>query len=71
MSQEYAYQLPKHLEWKPVPIYDPVPEWWIQNLTDQVQLEVIALRMDTMQQILRVQADGLGKAAEFIRSQRG
>lgn len=71
MAPEPVWELPKYLEWKPVPIYDPIPEWWIQTLTDEFQHELLATRLDTMQQVLRVQADGLAKAAEVIRAKRG
>lgn len=71
MPHEPKFDLPQFLDWRPVPIYDPVPEWWIHTLAEELQSEWVAIRLDTMQQVLRVQADGLAKAADMLRSQKG
>lgn len=71
MPHESSFEFPKFLDWNPGLIYDPVPEWWIHTLADDLQAQLISVRLDTMQQVLRVQADGLAKAVEVIRGKQG
>ena len=59
--------LPSVLRWDPSPIYDPVPEWWLRGVDKSIASEVLAIRLEAMQQVLRIQADSLAKAAEVMR----
>ena len=64
-----AQELPSILQWHPSPIYDPVPEWWLRGLEGKVAAEIVATRLETIQKMLAVQAEGLAQAAKIIRSQ--
>lgn len=69
MSQPFEpTELPKALRFDPGWVYDPVPEWWIRELDDKLQGQIIAIRLDTAARILEAQMEGLGKAAELLRS---
>lgn len=61
-------ELSKAFRFDPGWVTDPVPEWWIREIPDAIQAEIITIRIDTLARMLQVQAEGLGKAAELIRS---
>ncbi len=69
MQERFEAELPDILKWQPGVIYDPIPEWWIRGLDVRVQAELIAIRLETTQKILQVQAEGLATAAKVLRSQ--
>jgi hypothetical protein len=60
-------ELPSLLQWRPGIIYDPVPEWWLREIDAQLQRELVAIRLETVQKILQVQAEGLAAAAKVLR----
>jgi hypothetical protein len=60
-------ELPDLLGWNPGIIYDPVPEWWLREVDAQVQRELVAIRLETVQKILQAQAEGLAAAARVLR----
>jgi hypothetical protein len=59
--------LPAVLQWNRIIIYDPVPEWWLRAADAQLQRELMAIRLETMQKILQVQAEGLSAAMNVLR----
>ena len=67
MARDFEGELPALLQWNPGIIYDPVPEWWLRGIDAQLQREFVAIRLETMQKILQVQAEGLAAAAEVLR----
>ncbi len=60
-------ELPDLLRWNPGIIYDPVPEWWLRDVDAQVQRELVAIRLETVQKVLQAQAEGLAAAARILR----
>jgi hypothetical protein len=60
-------ELPDLLRWNPGIIYDPVPEWWLREVDAQVQRELVAIRLETVQKVLQAQAEGLAAAARILR----
>jgi hypothetical protein len=60
-------ELPGLLRWNPGIIYDPVPEWWLREVDGQLQRELVVIRLETMQKILQVQAEGLAAAVNVLR----
>lgn len=60
-------ELPAVLQWNRIIIYDPVPEWWLREADAQLQRELMAIRLETMQKILQVQAEGLSAAMNVLR----
>jgi hypothetical protein len=60
-------ELPGLLQWNPGIIYDPVPEWWLRQLDAGLQRELVVIRLETMQKILQVQAEGLATAMNVLR----
>lgn len=68
MAPHVEEELAKILQWNPGLVYDPVPEWWIRELGEEVQRELIAIRLETLQRVLQANVDGLGKATEILRS---
>ena len=62
-------ELASVLQWNPHLYYDPVPEWWLRGLESRLVAEIVAIRLDTAQKVLAVQAEGLAQAAKLIRSQ--
>lgn len=69
MPQMYDRELPKMLQWDPGIIYDPVPEWWLQSLDDRLQVELVAVRIETYRNVLQAQVEGLSRAVEVLRHQ--
>jgi hypothetical protein len=67
----FEEELPQLLRWDPGIIYDPIPEWWIRGLNEAQQVELIAVRLEVTRQVLQVQAEGLGRAVEVLRSKKG
>jgi hypothetical protein len=67
MPIELEGDLPRVLGWNPGIIADPVPEWWLREIDVQLQREFMAIRIETMQKILQVQAEGLAAAARVLR----
>ena len=67
MARGIEGELPGLLQWNPGIIYDPVPDWWLRELDTGVQRELVAIRLETMQKILQVQADGLAAAINVLR----
>ena len=59
--------LPSALQWNRIIIYDPVPEWWIREADAQLQRELVVIRLETMQKILQVHAEGLAAAVNVLR----
>ena len=59
--------LPTALQWKRIIIYDPVPEWWLHEADTQLQRQLVAIRLETMQKVLQVQAEGLAAAVNVLR----
>lgn len=62
------FDLSKALKFDPGWVTDPVPEWWIREVPEAIQGEIITIRIDTAVRMLQVQAEGLERAAELIRS---
>jgi hypothetical protein len=60
-------ELPGLLQWNPGIIYDPVPEWWLRGIDAQLQRELVVIRLETMQKILQVQAEGMAAAVNVLR----
>lgn len=60
-------ELPGVLQWNRIIIYDPVPEWWLREADAQLQRELVVIRLETMQKILQVQAEGLAAATNVLR----
>ena len=60
-------ELPAVLQWNRIIIYDPVPEWWLREADAQLQRELVVIRLETMQKILQVQAEGLSAAMNVLR----
>jgi hypothetical protein len=67
------YELPQLLRWDPGLIYDPVPEWWMQRLDDQVVREVLSIKLkasmrmvELQQEALKVQHDALMQSSELL-----
>jgi hypothetical protein len=67
MARGTEGELPGLLQWNPGIIYDPVPEWWLREIDAQLQRELVAIRLETMQKILQVQAEGLAAAVNVLR----
>jgi hypothetical protein len=67
MAQHFENELPQLLRWNPGVVYDPIPEWWVRELDDRLQVELVAIRLETFQTILQAQVEGLGKAAQVLR----
>jgi hypothetical protein len=67
MTESVEPALHPFLRWDPSIIYDPVPEWWLRGVEKSVAAEILATRLDALQQVLRIQADSLAKAAELVR----
>jgi hypothetical protein len=63
---QFENELPYALRWNPGVIYDPIPEWWLRE-HEQLVAEVVAIRLETAQAVLEVQAAGFAKAAELAR----
>jgi len=55
------------LQWNPGIIYDPVPEWWLRELDAGLQRQLMVIRLETMQRVLQVQAEGLAAAVNVLR----
>jgi len=62
-----ANRLQSVLTWNPHIIYDPVPEWWLRGADKNAVAELLALRLETQQQIMQIHAESLGKAADMLR----
>jgi hypothetical protein len=67
MSASFENELPSVLRWRPGIIYDPVPEWWMREIEAELQKELVAIRLETAQKMLQVQAEGLAAAAKTLR----
>jgi hypothetical protein len=67
MPGDFEGDLPRVLGWNPGIIADPVPEWWLREIDAQSQREFMAIRLETMQKVLQVQAEGLAAAARILR----
>jgi hypothetical protein len=59
--------LPPVLQWQPGIIADPVPEWWLRGIDVELQKELVAIRLETTQKVLQVQAEGLAAATRVLR----
>ena len=67
VARDIEGELPGLLQWNPGIIYDPVPEWWLRGIDAELQREFVAIRLETMQKTLQVQAEGLAAAVKVLR----
>lgn len=67
MTENFERALPSLLRWDPNPIYDPVPEWWLRDADKSIVSEILAIRLEVLQQVLQVQAEGIAKAVDLVR----
>ncbi len=67
MPSEVEGDLPAALQWNRIIIYDPPPDWWLRDIDARTQRELTVIRLETMQKILQVQAEGLAAAVNVLR----
>ena len=67
MASEAAADIPAALQWNRIIIYDPPPDWWLSDIDSGTQRELTVIRLETMQKILQVQAEGLAAAVNVLR----
>jgi hypothetical protein len=61
--------LPAVLQWNRIIIYDPPPDWWLKDLDPGTQRQLTAIRLEMMQRIFQVQAEGLAAAVNVLRQE--
>jgi hypothetical protein len=67
MASESEGDVPTALQWNRIIIYDPPPDWWLRDIDGGTQRELTVIRLETMQKILQVQAEGLAAAVNVLR----
>jgi len=67
MPGDSEEDLPIMLRWNRIVIYDPPPDWWVREIDPGTQRELAAIRLETMQKILQVHAEGLAAAVNVLR----
>jgi hypothetical protein len=67
MPSDSGDDLHPALEWNRFIIKDPPIDWWIRDLDAETQRQLTVIRLETMQKILQVQAEGLAAAVNVLR----
>jgi hypothetical protein len=67
MPSDSEEDLPIMLRWNRIVIYDPPPDWWVSEIDPGTQRQLAAIRLETMQKILQVHAEGLAAAVNVLR----
>jgi hypothetical protein len=64
--ENFEREMPEVLRWNPHWIADPIPEWWLREVGLDVQRQILAIRLETVQAVLTAQAEGFGRAAALV-----
>ncbi len=68
--ENFEREMPEVLRWNPRWNVDPIPEWWLREVGADVQRQILAIQLETVQAVLTAQAEGLGRAAALVNKAR-